>query len=431
MKKTLSRLAFSLLILSPACSLLAQDATRCATVEYTLEKKNRFPEMQPAEQAMSRLVMEKMQQSAHQKYEQNTVATVITIPVVVHVLYNTSAQNVSDARIHSQIDALNRDFSKTNSDAGLVPSVWQPLAANTQLQFCLASRKPNGDWTNGIERRQTSMTAFTTGGIDSVKFYNLGGLDGWDYTEYLNIWVINFANGVLGVTQMPLTGPASTDGMAIHYNAFGTILPLLSHYTKGRTATHEVGHWLGLYHIWGDDNGYCFGTDSVSDTPNQTTAHYTCPSFPAVDSCSPVSPGTMFMNYMDYSWDNCMYMFTLEQAQRMNTVLTTMRNSIINSVGCMPAIGIEETALGQFINCYPNPSDQWLSMDLDFPVAQHTEATLYDAMGRLLFSEEYKQVMKREVMLPVQDYPNGIYFLRITTESGSVSKRILISHNTN
>lgn len=430
MMNVLSKLVLTLFALAPTLSLYGQEANRCATVEYTQDKKNLFPGLQATEQEMSRQVHNMVQSAQHKKYAQHSVSTVITIPVVFHVVYNTTTHNnsVSATRIQSQLDVLNKDFSKTNTDIVNIPSVWQPLAANTQIQFCMATRKPNGDWTNGIERRQTAMTAYTTGGVDSVKFTSLGGLDAWDPTQYLNIWVINFANGVLGVTQMPLTGPLSTDGICIQYTAFGTGSGLLANYNKGRTATHEVGHWLGLFHIWGDDNGTCVGSDSISDTPNQATAHFNCPSFPAVDSCSPVSPGTMFVNYMDYSYDRCMYMFTLEQSSRMNIVLSTVRTSILTSVGCNPAIGIEEKELERFIACYPNPSDEWITVELDFPVAQNMDVSFYDAMGRLLLHEELRQATTRQVRLPVSEFPNGIYYLRFTIDGNTLSKRMIVSH---
>ena len=226
-------------------NVLAQDMTRCETPAYSAAKRQAFGP-HPEEEAMYRDIYRYVN-AWKQSRGQNATSTVTVIPVVVHVVWNTTAQNISRAQILSQIDVLNQDFAKLNTDTGTIPAVWRPLAVNTQIQFCLATRKANGDWTDGVERRQTSVTQYTTGGVDSVKFFAFGGLDAWDYTQYLNIWVINFANNVLGITQMPLAGPGSTDGVCIQYNAFGKgAFPLLTKYNKGRTATHEVGHWLGL-----------------------------------------------------------------------------------------------------------------------------------------------------------------------------------------
>ncbi|MBX7243468.1 MAG: fibronectin type III domain-containing protein [Bacteroidia bacterium] len=259
---------------------------------------------------------------------------VVTIPVVFHIVYNTAAQNVSNAQIQTQLDVLNADFRKLNTDAGLVPSVFQSLAADCEVNFCMAQRTPTGAATTGIERRQTTVTSFSTN--DAVKYYSQGGLDIWDRTKYLNIWVCNMGGGILGYAQFP-GGPAATDGVVITYTGFGTTGTATAPFNKGRTATHEVGHWLNLYHIWGDDGTACTGSDNVSDTPNQADENYGCPTFPAV-SCSNGPNGDMFMNYMDYTNDACMYMFTAGQKARMQALFSASgsRVGLTTSNGCTP-----------------------------------------------------------------------------------------------
>lgn len=256
---------------------------------------------------------------------------IITIPVVVHVVYNTTAENVSDAQVQSQITAMNKDFSRTNADASGTPSVWQSIAANCELQFCLATVDPNGNSTNGITRTSTSTTAFSTN--NNVKFNSSGGKDAWNSSEYLNMWVCDL-NGYLGYAQFP-GGPATTDGVVIDYLAFGTTGTAASPFHLGRTVTHEVGHWLSLYHIWGDDGSSCSGTDNAGDTPNQAGARYGCPTFPAV-SCSNGPNGDMFMNYMDYTHDNCMNLFTNGQKARMQAMFAAggFRNVLLSSNAC-------------------------------------------------------------------------------------------------
>ena len=254
------------------------------------------------------------------------------IPVVVHVVYNTTSENISDAQIQSQLAVLNKDFSKTNTDASGVPSVWQSIAANTDVQFCLATVDPNGNATHGITRTSTSVTSFSTN--DNVKFNSSGGKNAWNAADYLNLWVCDLGGGVLGYAQFP-GGPASTDGVVIDYQAFGTTGTAAAPFHLGRTATHEVGHWLNLYHIWGDDGSSCSGTDNVSDTPNQADENYGCPAFPTV-SCSNGPNGDMFMNYMDYSDDACLLMFTNGQKARMQSLFASggARYSLLASGGC-------------------------------------------------------------------------------------------------
>jgi hypothetical protein len=306
---------------------------RCATHEVyqqMLKEDSQF--------AARREQIERETQEWITRHGENRVGTVITIPVVFHIVYNTSAQNIPESRILEQLDVLNRDFGRTNADAGNTPSVWQNVAANTNIQFCLAKRDPNGNPTNGIIRRQTSVTSFNTN--NAIKYTSQGGSDAWPRDQYLNIWVGNLSGGLLGYAQFP-GGAAATDGIVVLYstvggpNAPGTATP----YHLGRTATHEVGHWLNLYHIWGDDGSSCSGSDLVSDTPNQAGSTYGCPAFPRTDACTPSSPGIMFMNYMDYSDDACMNMFTAGQAARMQATLNGARLSLQSSPGCTPPTG--------------------------------------------------------------------------------------------
>jgi len=256
----------------------------------------------------------------------------VTIPVVVHVVYNTTAENVSDAQILSQIAVLNADFRKLNADAANTPAGFAGLAADANIEFCLASTDPTGAATTGITRTSTTATSFSTN--DGVKFSSSGGKSAWDASKYLNLWVCDISGGILGYAQFP-GGSASTDGVVIDYQYFGTTGTATAPFNKGRTATHEVGHWLNLYHIWGDDGTACTGSDLVSDTPNQADENYGCPTFPQV-SCSNGTNGDMFMNYMDYTDDACMYMFSTGQATRMQSLFANggARASLLTSNGC-------------------------------------------------------------------------------------------------
>jgi hypothetical protein len=256
---------------------------------------------------------------------------VYTIPVVVHVLYNNATQNISDAQILSQMTILNNDFRKLNADASLIPAAFSSITADIQIEFCLAQRTPAGLATNGIVRKSTTVTSFSSN--DNVKRSANGGDDAWDATKYLNLWVCNLGGGLLGYAQFP-GGAASTDGVVINHTAFGNTGTATAPYGLGRTATHEVGHWLNLRHIWGDAS--C-GSDLVSDTPTQQTSNYGCPTYPRV-TCSNGPAGDMFMNYMDYTNDACMYAFTNGQKARMMALFSSggSRVGLTTSLGCQP-----------------------------------------------------------------------------------------------
>ncbi|WP_277740259.1 zinc metalloprotease [Streptomyces sp. LX-29] len=260
---------------------------------------------------------------------------VTKIPVVVHVVFNTDEQNVGDDQIHSQITVLNEDFRKANPDVSKVPTVWQPIAADSLIEFELATTDPQGQPTNGITRTQTQTEKFDSED-DSVKFPAKGGVAAWPADRYLNLWVCEvFSSAIggtlLGYAQFP-GGPAETDGVVINYKAFGTTGTASAPFDLGRTATHEVGHWLNLRHIWGDDFDGCSGSDFVADTPNQGGENTGMPTFPKI-SCNNGPHGDMFVNYMDYTDDAGMFMFTQGQVTRMEATLDGFRSSFNGSGG--------------------------------------------------------------------------------------------------
>lgn len=233
------------------------------------------------------------------------------IPVVVNVVYKTTAQNVSQAQIQSQIDVLNEDYGGTNSDHGQVPSVFQPVTAgNVGVHFVL----------DQVVRTKTNKSSFGTN--DAVKKTNQGGQNPTSPTTKLNLWVCNLSGGILGYAQFP-GGAAATDGVVIDDNAFGRVGTAAAPFNKGRTATHEIGHWMNLRHIWGDAT--C-GTDQVGDTPPHRTSNFGCPGVINVTctSNSTTNPNgftrEMTMNYMDYTDDACMFMFSSGQKSRMLAV---------------------------------------------------------------------------------------------------------------
>ncbi len=249
---------------------------------------------------------------------------VTVIPVVVHVVYNAVAQNIGAPQIQSQIEVLNRDFRKANADLANIPPAFQPLAADARIEFALATKDPNGVATDGVTHTHTNVVGFTDD--DNVKSAGTGGADAWPADKYLNIWVCQLAGGLLGYAQFP-GGPAATDGVVILHSAFGTNGTAAAPFNLGRSATHEIGHWLNLRHIWGDDGNGCNGSDFVDDTPNQAGANYGTPAFPHV-TCNNGPNGDLYMDYMDYVDDDAMFMFTAGQVDRMQACLDSDRASI-------------------------------------------------------------------------------------------------------
>ena len=249
---------------------------------------------------------------------------VVTIPVVFHVVYRTATENISAEQIQSQLDVLNDDFRRLNSD---VDDIW-PQAADTEIEFCLASFDPQGNPTDGILRVPTTVSEFGTN--DAVKSASSGGSDAWPYNEYLNFWVCNIGGGILGYAQFP-GGSASTDGVVCGYQYTGTTGTATAPFDLGRTATHEVGHWLNLRHIWGD--GGCGASDFVDDTPDSDGPNYGC----ALGNVA-CNTTDMVQNYMDYSDDACMNLFTQGQTDRMLALFQPggFRAGLLESNGCAP-----------------------------------------------------------------------------------------------
>jgi hypothetical protein len=288
---------------------------------------------------------------------------VTRISVVVHVVSRTAAENISDAQIKSQIDVLNRDFRKTNPDINKIPQPFKNLAGDARIEFVLADKDSSGNPTNGITRKTTNVNGFTDD--NKVKRASTGGTDAWPADKYLNIWVCQFSNNLLGYAQFP-GGAAATDGVVILHSAFGTEGTAAAPFNLGRTATHEIGHWLNLRHIWGDDGNGCNGDDFITDTPNQASENTGKPVFPHI-SCNNAPSGDMFMNYMDYSDDDSMFMFTAGQIERMQACLDGDRASIGTQVATNAAIDVATLKFNEDSPTNPNIDLGTLKFSEDIP----------------------------------------------------------------
>lgn len=335
-----------LLTLLCSFSLRLHAQERCATVEYQhhLQQIKKLPVQ---EQEFEKWLRQKI---SGRKKAGNRIQSTYRIPVVVHVIHNGEAigtgVNISLEQIQSQIDVLNKDFNRLNSDATNTPAEFSGVAGSLSIEFVLARQTPNGCQTNGVVRLDgKALTGRSSWNYELDA--QLKALSIWPTEDYLNIWICNLTD-YLGYAQFPVSdlpgleeyqdGLASTDGAVFSHKVFGSVdygnFNLDSQYNKGRTATHELGHFFGLRHIWGDAYN-CTGTDYVDDTPTQMAETFNCPSHPLAEDkrCNGAPP--MFQNYLDYTDDACMNLFTIQQVERMISVLenSPRRTSLLNSSG--------------------------------------------------------------------------------------------------
>jgi hypothetical protein len=348
---------------------------------------------------------------------------VITIPVVVHVLYNTNDQNISDAQIESQIAVLNNDYQKLNPDTAQIPWYYASRAADCGFHFILAGLDTNGNVTTGIVRKHTSVLSF--GMNDAMKSGATGGDDPWDRDRYLNIWVCNLQADVLGYSSI-VGGSRAVDGVAVLYSAFGTTGTARAPYNRGRTCTHEVGHWLNLIHVWGDAD--C-GDDDIADTPPQSQATYGDPSG-IVLSCSNTPYGNMYMNYMDFTDDIGMHMFTSGQRDRMRTLFLPggFRYALLSSPAAFAPAGEPETAQagsGASLlvpSLYPNPASSYISVTLKDASQIGGLLEVYDQMGRIVMTTRITQI---NFQLNVSGLAGGLYFMRLANGGGQETSKFV------
>lgn len=378
----------------------AQD--RCATADYLLTQKEAgSPETTAVASAEGFLRQKSVASLSSAKVAEEVV---IRIPVVVHILYNNASQNLSDAQIKSQLDALNRDFRRKAADTAATPARFKPLAADIKVEFYLATADPKGRATTGIVRRYTATANWLSN--DKIKFASSGGDDAWDSKSYLNVWVGNLVSGA-GYSSAP-GSDGSRDGVVLNTAVFGTI-GRSGNYSMGRAAVHEVGHWLGLKHIWGD--AQC-GDDGVTDTPPQSGYTQGCPNG-FRSSCSNGEAGDMYMNYMDYTADACMNLFTEGQKGRMRASFDEggPRASILRSRG-LNAPWLEEASLpgsgSALAVVYPNPANDVITLNLGADFIGKT-VRIFNGSGMLV---QAFQMTAASQKLNIASFKAGVYFLK-------------------
>jgi hypothetical protein len=352
--------------------VLAQD--KCATVPYNqeLEKEGL---RQNRKEIFEKWIRQKIdQQASRPRIAETKEAPIYVIPVVVHVIYYNESGieigNIPDEQIISQINVLNEDYRRNNPDTLLTPEIFLPVAADTRIEFRLAQRDPNGAPTTGIVRTEGPQSSWNANSIADDRL--LKSLSFWPPEDYMNLWVVNLSGDFLGYAQYPVTDlPGSlppfdreTDGVVIDYQVFGSsekgFFPgLRLNFDQGRTTTHEVGHYLGLRHIWGDAD-VCGATDYCDDTPDQETNYFSCTDVSGF-SCGSQD---MYQNYMDYTYDICMNIFTFDQMDRMRIVMenSPRRASLLNSPALLPPDTVSNILIVREII---NPSDITCEVVLD------------------------------------------------------------------
>ncbi|HRG57395.1 MAG TPA: zinc-dependent metalloprotease [Bacteroidia bacterium] len=416
----------------------AQSTMKCGS----LEAMHKMEASQPGYIQSTRDLFTQFHQTENNRAISDTF---LYVRVVVHVVYNTPEENLADSVIFNQINILNNDYGRMNADTVNMRPVFSPIAGvDSRIRFLLANTDPQGNPTTGITRTSTTSTSFfdiLAGGLaEGVKSTANGGIDPWDQSRYLNIWVCDMSIPFIGPailgyavppSGLPNWDPGSTDGISdgvvIQYQVFGSNNPNIlslggtTYAVKGRTPVHEVGHYLGLRHIWGDANN-CTGEDGIADTPKANDASAqdcdasknTC-----TDNIAGIDMPDMIENYMDYSAEDCQNSFTMEQLQFMRWVIRSHRTDIAT----VSFTNMEEHKLGSAIIIVPNPASESVKI-MNMPKSKLNFIKVYDIAGNLISSNQVSN-QQETVQLETSNFNNGIYLLEI--EGENFAKRLKLS----
>lgn len=346
----------------------------------------------------------------------------ITIPVVIHILWKEDEQNISEEQILSQIEVLNKAFQARPDNIGIVPDHFQNLIANVDLEFCLAQRDPQGNPTTGILRTRTSINTFNT---SSNLLFNsdLGGSNLWNPDDYLNIYVANLGVNINGRGIFPAEATNTMDGIIINYRYFGNTGTALNYpdYNQGNTCVHEIGHYLNLQHVWGSQLGLCSLDDGINDTPRQNTNYLgECPS----DTRSTCDSRDMYMNYMNYTNDDCLAIFTPQQKEHMLATLSGARASLKNSMGC-ETVSMTQAPKLTGLSVFPTVLTPTTSLHLILPqLLAKVELYLFTINGQLVTSTTL--FSQKEYLWDLPKLKAGVYFLQVKSEKGWGFKKIIV-----
>jgi hypothetical protein len=344
-----------------------------------------------------------------------------TLPIVVHVVWNKAEENISDAQIYSQIEILNKAFNR-NANPINIPTNFRSIISNPTITFCLARRDPQGNTTNGITRTATSTefvgTEIAQDGRKKIHYDDLGGKDAWDPQRFINVWVGNM-NNVLGFSSFPNIGDPNEDGLIVNPDNFGTIGTAANAqpFHLGKTLIHEMGHYFNLQHIWGPENGACDMDDSVEDTPICSAAYFDCPSYPKT-SCG---SDDLLFNYMDFSDDACLQLFTKGQSERILATLNTQREGLINQINNCTGLQSANCLLEnvEVLNIFNDNKLYFNNKGTESDV----EVRVFNAIGQLLS----KHLLSKDGILGINtiNYPSGVYFVALNCGDNKISYKIV------
>lgn len=412
--------ALSALLLFTTAKIWAQRT--CGSYEHLQEQMKNDPLFASRIRESEKSFNNYIRQSQTQKGKPVT----LTIPVVVHVVYNTSQQNISDAQVQSQVDVLNEDYTAKNRDYNNYDAGYGAVKGDADIKFCLVQ-------TRHVSTNRKSFVA-----NDGVKKTQQGGDDAIDPMHTLNIWVCNLGQSLLGYAQFP-GGPPETYGIVILYSAFGrgSQFNLLSAYNLGRTATHEIGHCLGLRHIWGDAT--C-GNDFVDDTPLHDSPNFGCPGEGHRSLCTG-TPLEMWMNYMDYTDDRCMYFFSDGQVARADFFVDTdpQLQSIITS-NCTTAVSSSLTTVGSPATIsarmvkgefavYPSVTSGEITVDVNAVRSGGVAVKIFNLAGALVMKQEISVVEGMNTkILELGQLQNGLYILQLSQDNAKSLKKVIVQH---
>jgi len=378
----------------------------CPTLTYLQEQLKNDPSLLEKINAIETFTRQQ-NTTTNNSHLRTNQENIIKIPVVIHILYHQPYENITDAQVYSQLEALNRDYRRKGADTANTPAVFKPLAADCEIEFQLAISDPRRRSTTGIIRKYTPIAYWQAD--DKMKFSSEMGDDAWDAKSYLNIWVCNLER-VAGYSSVP-GGPDDKDGVVIGYPVFGTI-NTTSGFDMGKTAVHEVGHWLNLKHTWGDTD--C-GDDLVDDTPKQRDYNQGCPSGIRI-SCGNGPNGDMYMNYMDFVNDACMNLFTNGQKARMRALFAPggVRNSILSSTGLSTPLIVE----------IPNPATTEMTLDLTYDIRWIGKVLkVTNQQGQIVMQIT---IDSKNQKINVSRLQPGMYFINAKKDDGDFIKQKFI-----
>ena len=417
------------------------DVYKCNTMLLDQLNEERYPGWEAQRLQFEKDIQKEVSKIKSSAQKTGGVSAIFKIPVVVHIIHNETSgaiqnANISNQQVFDQIAVLNEDFRRTNADAIQTPLLYSGVTADAEIEFCLANRDPLGQATSGITRTYNSKSPFQYPSDDAY----LKSLAYWPSDKYLNIWVCRIsygANKLLGYAQFPSNsglsglsadeGSATTDGVVIHFSVFGRNVSTSSNYNLGRTATHEIGHWLGLLHTWGD--GDCSVDDNCVDTPNCDSEYYSDKSTCTAPLQCP-NTRRMIENYMDYSDDACMNLFTADQKTRIQSAisLSPRRANLINSNGCCTTCPIPPIATSVYteLKVFPNPAQGQVALDIHFNDTTNIDVKIYNYLGKNLYNKENIYMKDYTELIDVSGWADGMYIAVVRANDKKYIQRIIV-----